>query len=45
MENKESIIVSADHKNALICILLMLASIVAIKWFIIGYWYGKRECE
>ena len=45
MDNHESIIISADHKNTLLVSLLILAGLVALKWFCIGYWYGKKECE
>ena len=43
-ERHESIIISTEHKNVLIFSLLMLFVVVAFKWFVIGYWYGKREC-
>lgn len=43
-ERHESIIISTEHKNALILSFLLLAIAVAFKWFVIGYWYGKRRC-
>jgi len=39
----ESIIISTEHKNALLVSLVLFAVIVALKWFVIGYWLGKRE--
>jgi hypothetical protein len=37
----ENIIIAADHKNALLVPMLILFILVAVKWFIIGYSYGK----
>ena len=42
-DKHESIIISTEHKNVLIVSLVMFAILVAIKWFVIGYWLGKRE--
>ena len=41
-DSYESIIISTDHKNALIASVLLFIILRAIKGFVIGYWLGKR---
>ena len=45
MDKHESIIISPESKNVLIYALLLVATLIAMKWLVIGYWLGKRECE
>jgi len=45
MDKHESIIISPERKMALIYALLTVATLIALKWLVIGYWLGKRECE
>ncbi|MCL2420860.1 MAG: hypothetical protein FWD03_03305 [Defluviitaleaceae bacterium] len=42
-ERHESIIISTEHKNALLALFALVAVLVALKWFVIGYWLGQRE--
>ena len=45
MNNKrhESIIISTDQKSALIICFIAFISLVAAKFFLMGYWLGKKE--
>lgn len=45
MDKHESIIISTDNKNALIFSAVMFVLLIALKWFVIGYWCGKKGCE
>ena len=42
-DRHESIIISTEHKNVLLASFVLFAVLVALKWFVIGYWLGKRE--
>lgn len=42
-DKHESIIISTDHKNALLLSLIAFLLMIALKWFVIGYWMGKKE--
>jgi len=45
MDTKDCIIISPENKMAIIYALLAIAAMIAMKWLVIGYWLGKRECE
>jgi len=45
MDKHESIIIPADNKRTLIISLLIFLILVALKWFVIGYLIGKKECD
>lgn len=40
--NHESIIISTDHKNALIASIVLFLILTALKGFVMGYYLGKR---
>ena len=44
MGKKESIIISDEHKSAIIASTILFMVIIAVKWFVIGYCLGKRGC-
>ena len=43
MDKHESIIISTDHKCALITSIVVFLILTALKGFIMGYWLGKRK--
>ena len=47
MDNRdrhESIIITTDQKDAIIASMLVFILIVAIKFLVIGFWLGRRNC-
>jgi len=45
VDKQESIIILPENKVTLIFALLSVMIMIAVKWLVIGYWLGKRECE
>ena len=43
MDKHESIIISTDHKYALLSSIILFLILTALKGFMIGYWLGKKE--
>ena len=43
-ERHESIIISTEHKNAIICAVVILLVGAMVKGIIFGYLLGKRRC-
>jgi len=43
MNKHESIIISTDHKHAMIASMVIFILLIAIKWFVIGYWFGHKQ--
>ena len=42
MNTHESIIISTDHKHALIASVILILILTALKGFVMGYLLGKR---
>ena len=42
-DRHESIIISTDQKNEMIASILFFIILVAIKWFVIGFWLGRKK--
>jgi len=36
-------VAKVKHKNALVIALLFMAVVIAVKWGVIGYYYGKHD--
>lgn len=43
MRKHESIMITTDRKNVLMAAFVAMILIVAVKWFLIGFWVGRGE--